>query len=48
VSRLNARALMREIAAIAENALAKAPIKRIHPTSRDHCARYRHTDDETK
>jgi hypothetical protein len=40
--------LMREIAAIAENALAKASIKRIHPTSRDHRAHYRRGDDETK
>jgi 5-methylthioadenosine/S-adenosylhomocysteine deaminase len=44
----DARVLMREIAAIAENVLAKAPIKRIHPTSRDHRARYRRRDDETK
>jgi hypothetical protein len=35
---------MREIAAIAENALAKAPLKRIHPISRGHRARYRHED----
>jgi 5-methylthioadenosine/S-adenosylhomocysteine deaminase len=35
----DARALLRDVAAIAESAVAKAPIKRIHPTARDHRAR---------
>jgi 5-methylthioadenosine/S-adenosylhomocysteine deaminase len=36
----DARALVREVAQVAETAIAKAPIKRIHPTSRDHRARH--------
>jgi 5-methylthioadenosine/S-adenosylhomocysteine deaminase len=33
------RALVRQVAAVAAEAVAKAPIKRIHPTSREHRAR---------
>ncbi|PWT86177.1 MAG: S-adenosylhomocysteine deaminase [Proteobacteria bacterium] len=35
----DARALLREVRAVAEGVVAKAPIKRIHPTARDHRAR---------
>jgi 5-methylthioadenosine/S-adenosylhomocysteine deaminase len=35
----NGRALVRQVAAVAAEAVAKAPIKRIHPTSREHRAR---------
>jgi 5-methylthioadenosine/S-adenosylhomocysteine deaminase len=34
------RALVREVAAVAADAVAKAPIKRIHPTARDHRIRH--------
>ena len=37
----DARALLKEVAAIAKDAVAGAPIKRIHPTAHDH--RSRHT-----
>ncbi|HEX4410738.1 MAG TPA: amidohydrolase family protein [Xanthobacteraceae bacterium] len=37
----DARALMREVAAVAGKAVATAPIKRIHPTSREHRATHR-------
>jgi 5-methylthioadenosine/S-adenosylhomocysteine deaminase len=36
----DARALVREVAQAAETAIASAPIKRIHPTSRDHRTRH--------
>jgi len=36
----DARALLREVKAVAEGVVAKAPIKRIHPTARDHRARH--------
>jgi 5-methylthioadenosine/S-adenosylhomocysteine deaminase len=37
----DARALIREVGALAGNAVAAAPIKRIHPVARDHRARRR-------
>jgi 5-methylthioadenosine/S-adenosylhomocysteine deaminase len=36
----DARALLNEVAAIAKDAVAGAPIKRIHPTARDHRSRH--------
>ena len=41
----DARALVREVAAVAAEAVAKAPIKRIHPVSREHRKRHRGTGD---
>jgi 5-methylthioadenosine/S-adenosylhomocysteine deaminase len=40
----DARALMREASEVAASAVAAAPIKRIHPTSREHRARHRGAD----
>jgi 5-methylthioadenosine/S-adenosylhomocysteine deaminase len=44
------RGLVGKVAAVAAEAVAKAPIKRIHPTSGEHRARHDHAGDggETK